>query len=330
MVRVVNSPSHSSGPPICLMRFSTPNGGGFVKKCAHCAPSSGNSSVKPIWRDVMTTQTLEVLVAAARNGDGKALEAILGTIQKEIYNLALRMLWCPHDAADACQEILLKIVTRLSSFEGRSAFRTWAFRVAVNHLLNQKAGRVEAEHLSFEQFGADLAQDLAESPASTSDPEYARLIHEVRIGCTHAMLICLDREHRAAFVLGDILQLSSQEAAYVMDLPDAAFRKRRSRARQRIVEFMRTHCGLVEEAAPCRCERRVDHAVATGIVNRSSLLFASNDEPSTDKLHTHVAELSALQRSITVHRRNPMPDAPDPSLDALKQLLRTGAVQSLQ
>lgn len=70
--------------------------------------------------------------------------------------------------------------------------------------------------------------------------------------------------------------------------------------------------------------------MATGIMNRSSLLFASGDEPSADELRTHVAELSALQRSITVHRHNPMPDAPAQSLDALKQLLKTGALQSLQ
>jgi RNA polymerase sigma factor (sigma-70 family) len=53
------------------------------------------------------------------------------------------MLYHPQDAEDATQEILVKILTRLSSFEGRSSFRTWLYRIAVNHLLNIRRSRVE-------------------------------------------------------------------------------------------------------------------------------------------------------------------------------------------
>jgi len=52
------------------------------------------------------------------------------------------------DAEDATQEILLKAVTRLSSFEDRSSFRTWLYRIVVNHVLNMKRGRIEREGLN--------------------------------------------------------------------------------------------------------------------------------------------------------------------------------------
>jgi RNA polymerase sigma factor (sigma-70 family) len=77
---------------------------------------------------------LRDLVAQAVAGDRHAVEELLTAIQGDVYNLAVRMLWSSDDAADATQEILMKVVTRLSSFRGESTFRTWVYRVAANHL----------------------------------------------------------------------------------------------------------------------------------------------------------------------------------------------------
>ena len=70
------------------------------------------------------------LVQCARAGDRDALEALIKRHQCWIYNI-VRMLFHPQDAEDATQEILIKILTRLSSFEGRSTFRTWLYRIVV-------------------------------------------------------------------------------------------------------------------------------------------------------------------------------------------------------
>jgi len=83
------------------------------------------------------------LVLRARSGDRQALEDLVQRHQAWIYNIAVRMLFHPQDAEDATQEILIKVLTRLSSFEGRSRFRTWLYRIVVNHVLNMKRGRVE-------------------------------------------------------------------------------------------------------------------------------------------------------------------------------------------
>src|SRR5215467_10174795 len=98
------------------------------------------------------------LVMRARSGDRTALEDLLQHHQGWIYNIAVRMLYHPQDAEDATQEILIKVLTRLSSFEGRSSFRTWLYRIVVNHMLNTKRGPVEVQHASidFASYGAAL------------------------------------------------------------------------------------------------------------------------------------------------------------------------------
>src|SRR5467141_3758460 len=98
------------------------------------------------------------LVARARSGSREALEELVRRHQGWIYNIAVRMLYHPHDAEDATQEILLKAVTRLSSFEGRSNFRTWLYRIVVNHVLNMKRGRLEDPAISFRTYGEALDQ----------------------------------------------------------------------------------------------------------------------------------------------------------------------------
>ena len=63
-----------------------------------------------------------VLVARAREGDQQALEQLVSRHQRWIYNVVLRMVYYPQDAEDATQEILIKVVTHLATFEGRSGF----------------------------------------------------------------------------------------------------------------------------------------------------------------------------------------------------------------
>src|ERR1700758_1155563 len=107
------------------------------------------SITSPFTDNTPTDLEDRTLVARARSGDREALEDLVQRHQGWIYNIAIRMLYHPQDAEDATQEILIKAVTRLSSFEGRSSFRTWLYRLVVNHVLNMKRGRIEQEILGF-------------------------------------------------------------------------------------------------------------------------------------------------------------------------------------
>jgi RNA polymerase sigma factor (sigma-70 family) len=138
------------------------------------------------------------LVLRARSGDRQALEDLVQRHQAWIYNIAVRMLHHPQDAEDVTQEILIKVLTRLSSFEGRSSFRTWLYRIVVNHVLNMKRGRVEVRHASidFASYGAALDDtpylDLADLKATSAETDL--LVTEEMLSCTLGMLLCLDRE----------------------------------------------------------------------------------------------------------------------------------------
>jgi len=242
---------------------------------------------------------LEDLARQALDGDREALDGLVRALQGDIYGLALRMLWNREDAEDAAQEILVRVVTRLSQFGFRSRLKTWAYRLAVNYILDTKKSAIERLHLSFERFAENLGGGL--EPASPADTEHSLLIEEVKVGCSLAMLQCLDRPHRAAYVLGEIMELSGPEAAEVLVISPALFRKRLQHARSAILDFMRVHCGLVSDHAPCQCHRRVSSTAAVDGDAVRSLDFASR-ATSFQEARALVRQVDQARWALEVHR----------------------------
>jgi RNA polymerase sigma factor (sigma-70 family) len=251
---------------------------------------------------------LSALVAVAKKGDRNALEALVRAVQKDVYNLAVRFLWHPQDAEDATQEILIRVITGLAGFEGKSSFRTWVYRIASNTLLTQGKKRMEQAAMSFEEFGEALADGLSDTSLTAHDDVAEELLlEEVKIGCTHAMLLCLDRDHRFAYILGEILDLDHVEGAEILEITFAAFRKRLSRANQRITSFMTEHCGLIEPGNPCRCKLRINCAVERGHVRPKDLLFAyslPHAKRFPEVLHT-IRQLEDSRRVAALYRSHP-------------------------
>jgi RNA polymerase sigma factor (sigma-70 family) len=250
-------------------------------------------------------ESLEADVTLARDGDRAALERLIRAVQRDVYSIAIRFLWHPQDAEDASQEILVRIVTGLADFRGDSAFRTWVYRVACNTLLNLRRQRMEERTVTVEEFGDDLERGLqAETEAEQDAPAHALLLEEVKVGCTLAMLLCLDRDHRMAYILGEILELNHHEAAEVLAIEPAAFRKRVSRARSCIVGLMSQHCGLVERTNACRCAKKVANAVALGRVNPQQLLFASSAEQARafPQVLGEIRRLEHARRAAALYR----------------------------
>lgn len=79
-----------------------------------------------------------LLVQRARDGDRHALEELVRRHQGWVDNTALRMVFTSEVAQDLTQDVLVKMVTRLSSFAGRSAFRTWLCRFLANHVMDRR------------------------------------------------------------------------------------------------------------------------------------------------------------------------------------------------
>src|SRR5262249_61676474 len=96
------------------------------------------------------------LVALAADGAPRAVADGVPGSAKPIYNVARRMLLDRHDAEDATQEALVRIVTRLAQFRGESAFSTWAYRIAVRRILDFREQRAAAARVTSDAFAADL------------------------------------------------------------------------------------------------------------------------------------------------------------------------------
>jgi RNA polymerase sigma factor (sigma-70 family) len=269
---------------------------------------------------------LEALVERARDGDRESLERVAEQVQGPIYNLALRMLWHPEDARDATQEILIRVITHLGSFRGDSRFLTWVFRVAANCLITARQSRVEAQAYTFDRFASELADGLADVADEGEWPaDQALLLEEVKVGCLHALLTCLDRPHRLAYILGEILELDGVEGARILSISPAAFRKRLSRAREAIIEFMRVQCGLVDPANACHCARRLPRAQATRRVDADALLFAQKESARAfPETLEKVRRLEGVRRAAALYRSSPRP-VPEPELLAqIRAALKEG------
>jgi RNA polymerase sigma factor (sigma-70 family) len=242
---------------------------------------------------------LEDLARQALEGDRDALDALVRVLQSDVYGLALRMLWNREDAEDATQEILVRVVTRLSQFGFRSRLKTWVYRLAVNYILDVKKSPIEQLHLSFERFADTLVQ--GREPASASDTEQSLLIEEVKVGCSLAMLQCLDRPHRVAFVLGEILELSGPEAAEILGIEPALFRKCLQLAREAVLDFTRSYCGLVSDSASCHCNQRVSSSAVTSFSETQPLHFASR-ATSFQEARDLVRQVEDAGAALALHR----------------------------
>jgi RNA polymerase sigma factor (sigma-70 family) len=266
---------------------------------------------------------LEDLVIKAKNGDRNALEELLESIRDRLYNLSVRMLWHPQDAEDATQEILIRIFTHLGTFRGDSSFQTWIYRVASNYLLTTRKRRMEKLELSFDAFAEDLDRGLVGAPVSVNpELEKSLLAEEVKVGCTHGMLLCLDRPHRLAYILGEILELNGRESASILEVSPDTFRKRLSRARRTVADFMNRKCGIVNPDNPCRCAKRIRYAMETGRVNPDKLLFAGAYLVIPKTVRKEVKRLGELRDAATLLRNHPNYRSPENLREAILKLLK--------
>lgn len=229
-------------------------------------------------------QTEKEIIEKALSGDQKALESILSGIQDMAFNLSLRMLGTVPDAEDAAQEILIKVMTRLSAFRGDSSLSTWAFRIAVNHLQDYRKHMFAQRPLSFEAYGADIASGREKDvPDLSGGVDEALLERELKLSCTNVMLQCLDAESRCIFILGTMFRLNSQAAAEILEITPEAYRQRLSRIRKRMAAFLAEYCGL-SGTGMCDCRKRIHYAIASHRIRPDCLEFQKLDACGYDAI----------------------------------------------
>lgn len=211
--------------------------------------------------DRKTNEELATTIDRAVAGDSASLEELILDAQDLVFNLSLRMLGSFADAQDATQEILLKVVTHLSSFRGESMFSTWVFRIAVNHLKSYRKHMFAEHPLSFDFYGYDIVNGRAQdAPDLTQGVDRSLLAEELKMSCTNVMLQCLDVESRCIFVLGTMFRVDSRTAGEVLGMTPEAYRQRLSRVRKRMAAFLSAYCGEYG-CGKCKCANRVNYAI---------------------------------------------------------------------
>lgn len=220
-------------------------------------------------------EELLALIEKATAGEKESLETVLLSVQDFVFNLSLRMLGSFPDAEDATQDILLKVITHLSSFKGESAFSTWVFRIAVNHLKNYQKHMFAKFPLSFEFYGDDIKNGNKDDiPDLTQNVEASILAEELKLSCTNVMLQCLDTESRCIFILGTMFRVDSRIAGDILGITPEAYRKRLSRIRSRMADFLTEYCGEYGNGT-CHCTDRINYAIQNHRINPAQLSFTT-------------------------------------------------------
>jgi RNA polymerase sigma factor (sigma-70 family) len=258
------------------------------------------------------------LVERATTGDALAVDEIVTTLSKPFYNLALRSLHNHHDAEDATQEALVRVVTNLSSFRGESRFSTWAWTIATRCVLDYNGGRAKRAAITAEGFAEDLADGMAST--STVDPEINAVLGQVKLGCGRAMLQTLDGDLRVAYALGEILEVPQSQAARALGISDAAFRKRLSRARSQLQTVLNDNCGIVNPSNACRCEKRRDRAISLGRLEPADAVDAA--ELNVAALTETVRSLDELGQAAAYFGADPMVNASERLLPRVREVLK--------
>jgi RNA polymerase sigma factor (sigma-70 family) len=214
------------------------------------------------------------LVARAQRGDRDASSELATRHYRWILNVAIRMVHARADAEDVTHEALVKVLGSLGSFRGESAFRTWVYRIVKNLVIDRRRrASLEEAGLGFDGVRRDLESTPDGAPPDAPAAEAALLVEEARVGCTTAMLMCLDRRQRLTFILGECLGVSDRVGAEILETSPENFRQLLTRARRDLYQFMNGQCGLVNEANPCRCAKKTRGFIAKGWVDPKSLQF---------------------------------------------------------
>jgi len=225
------------------------------------------------------------LIKEAFTGASDALNKLVQRHQQFIYNVALKFVRDDDDDADLTQEVLIKMVTRLNQFEGKSNFRTWLYKMVVNHFLNSQKKKRETTFITFEEYGDHL--DTAYNDEEMTREEMNLKEKEItwtRNKCMSGALICLDRQQRMVFILGVIFNLKSPIAAEILDMTPENFRKQLSRAKADLFNFMENKCGLINPDNPCRCHKKTKGFIRDEIVHPETVRFYSEVTDSIESI----------------------------------------------
>lgn len=174
------------------------------------------------------------LVERHRAGDRSAFDEVYSQFAEMVWNVALRLAGDSDRAADLSQEVFLRIYRHLGGFRGRSALRTWVYRIALNHCRGRLSG---ANRWSFRRLFEEGEETAEPLPDLGRDPEDLAVASDDSRRVSEA-LVQLPIEFREAVVLRDLEGLAYEEIAAALGVPIGTVRSRIARGRERLRDLL--------------------------------------------------------------------------------------------
>ncbi|HHH49695.1 MAG TPA: RNA polymerase sigma factor, partial [Saprospiraceae bacterium] len=224
----------------------------------------------------------------------------------------------PTDAQDATQEILIKVITHLSSFKSNSSFTTWVYKISSNYLLTVKGKKSKEFAMNFQEYTQFVEQGISDVVSYTQNlGELSLLEEEVKVSCTHGLLLCLNEISRMVYILGEILEFNSIEGGMILGMTPENFRKQLSRSRKKIRNFLQKKCGLANPNNPCRCTKKIDYLIENRLVDPNNLRFANFSNRSIDLIQT----IETLEQSVAIFRSTANFKTPNSLIQKIQKLI---------
>lgn len=180
------------------------------------------------------------MLATAADGDNRALNTIITDISRPVYRFCLSMLADAALAEDAAQDTLVKICSELESFEGRSKFSTWVYRIASNRCIDLLRRRKTRSEDSLDALAEARGGENA-LPSGSGEAETSRLADKLLV---EAAMAKLEPQQRSLLALREVSGLSYDEIAEILAIPSGTVKSRIFRAREELLLVLR---GLMPE-----------------------------------------------------------------------------------
>jgi RNA polymerase sigma factor (sigma-70 family) len=238
---------------------------------------------------------------------------LLNGIKDQIFNLSARMLSDVQSAEDATQDIFLKIFNQIGTLKDKAKFKPWALTVAKNHLLNVVKEDARFQHISFDIMEHDCSISLSNSCLTdVADMEKDKMLAELKISCSQAMLMCLTKEERFIYILSSMFELNSIDGGTIMEISPDTYRQKLHRARTKLKNFLEKNCGLINKSATCQCRKRLDYAFSKGRISKDKLDFTAEKYiPGDMNIPAFIEMMENYEDYSDIFKQNPQYAMPE-------------------
>ena len=173
------------------------------------------------------------LIQKARNGDSTAFGQLVASYQDRLFTSMVHVVGGPEEAEDVVQDAFVQAYLKLDSFDGRSTFFTWLYRIAFHKAMNrQRSRRVE---ISLTPSGEPSGVD----PPDHGELPDARLLRQERAVQIQSALARLSEEYRTVMILREMEDLDYEAIANILDISVGTVRSRLHRARSLLRSHLR-------------------------------------------------------------------------------------------